>query len=213
LVSLALPDGSDSSGSLQSFYPGGAQEWKSPSFLDGQVNRWPLHRPARAGPRGCGAQKPAEKSLGLVRPGSQRMDRRRAGAANPPGPHAIPRHPAMGGSGGAEPGCRGSPGVEMDCSGLYSSSSAYLAMFVGQSSILGAKELWKTKAPGKCRFFFWSVLHGRSWTAGMLLRHGLRDNDLCALCSQGPETLDHLLAGCMFSREFWFEFLRQFSWQ
>jgi hypothetical protein len=38
-------------------------------------------------------------------------------------------------------------------SGKYSASSAYNAMFIGQTGVLGAKELWKVKAPNKCRFF------------------------------------------------------------
>jgi hypothetical protein len=74
------------------------------------------------------------------------------------------------------------------------------------------KELWKVIAPGKCRFFLWSVLHGRTWTSERLFRHGLRDDDSCALCNQGPETVDHLLTGCIFSREFWFKFLRRYGW-
>jgi hypothetical protein len=38
-------------------------------------------------------------------------------------------------------------------SGQYSSSTAYQSMFIGQLALLGAKELWKVKAPGKCLFF------------------------------------------------------------
>jgi hypothetical protein len=38
-------------------------------------------------------------------------------------------------------------------SGNYSSRSAYTAMFFGEASILGAKELWKVRAPKKCKFF------------------------------------------------------------
>jgi hypothetical protein len=38
-------------------------------------------------------------------------------------------------------------------SGRYSASSAYNVMFLGQSQLLGTKELWKTKAPNKCCFF------------------------------------------------------------
>jgi hypothetical protein len=97
--------------------------------------------------------------------------------------------------------------------GLYSTSSAHSAMFLGQSSILGAKELWKIKALGKCHFFFWSVLHGRTWTSDRLFRHGLRDDESCALCSQATEMVDHLLAGCVFNCEFRFKFFWRFGWQ
>jgi hypothetical protein len=77
-------------------------------------------------------------------------------------------------------------------SGVYSASSAYAAMFTGQTQMLGAKELWKAKAPNKCRFFVWLVLHGRSWTSERAWRHGLRNDACCALCDQSIETLDHL---------------------
>jgi hypothetical protein len=69
------------------------------------------------------------------------------------------------------------------------------------------------KAPGKCRFFLWTVLHGRAWTAERRYRHGLQDSNSCSLCAQDSETVDHLLAGCVFSWEFWFRFLRRFGWQ
>jgi hypothetical protein len=55
--------------------------------------------------------------------------------------------------------------------------------------------------PGKCKFFAWLVLHGRSWTSDRLHRHGLKDFDICTLCAQEVETLDHLLVDCVFSRE------------
>lgn len=47
----------------------------------------------------------------------------------------------------------------------YSAASAYGAMFVGSSTPLGAKLIWKTAAPPRVQFFFWLVLHGRCWTA------------------------------------------------
>jgi hypothetical protein len=39
-------------------------------------------------------------------------------------------------------------------SDTYSSSSAYLELCLGQSSLLDAKEQWKARAPGKCNFSF-----------------------------------------------------------
>jgi hypothetical protein len=84
---------------------------------------------------------------------------------------------------------------------------------LGQSSLLGAKELWKTKAPNKCRFFVWLVLHARCWTADLLHRHGLQSDATCALYSQCTEGINHLLVGCVFSREIWFKILRRCGWQ
>jgi hypothetical protein len=61
--------------------------------------------------------------------------------------------------------------------GIYSSSSAYVALFLGRVDILGARQIWKTKMPGKCKFFAWLVLHGRCWTFDRLHHHGLKDSD------------------------------------
>lgn len=55
----------------------------------------------------------------------------------------------------------------------YSASSAYGAMFIGSSRSLGAKQIWKTAAPPRVRFFFWLIMHERCWTAERRCRHGL----------------------------------------
>jgi hypothetical protein len=43
----------------------------------------------------------------------------------------------------------------------YSAASAYGAMFLGSSSPLGVRQIWKTSAPPRVRFFFWLVMHDR----------------------------------------------------
>jgi hypothetical protein len=68
--------------------------------------------------------------------------------------------------------------------GTYSASSAYRAFFVGMATLRGAKELWKVRAPPKCKFFFWLLLHDRLWTAARRKRHGLQDDDVCIFCDQ-----------------------------
>ena len=87
--------------------------------------------------------------------------------------------------------------------GVYSSSLAYRAFFHGRAQMLGAAELWATAAPPKVKFFFWLALHRRLWTAVRRRRHGLQANDDCVLCSQEPETADHLFAACVFTRALW----------
>jgi hypothetical protein len=37
---------------------------------------------------------------------------------------------------------------------VYSASSAYRSFFLGMSSLLGAREVWKASAPPKVKFFF-----------------------------------------------------------
>lgn len=91
--------------------------------------------------------------------------------------------------------------------GTYSASTAYRAFFVGMSSLRGAKELWRVKAPVRTKFFFWLALHQRLWTADRRRRHNLQDNGDCALCDQMSETVDHLLLGCVYSWEVWVRIL------
>ena len=97
--------------------------------------------------------------------------------------------------------------------GVYSSSSAYRAFFHGRVQMLGAAELWATAAPPKVKIFFWLALHRRLWTAARRRRHGLQANDDCVLCSQEPETADHLFAACVFTRELWHRLLQRVGFQ
>lgn len=39
------------------------------------------------------------------------------------------------------------------------------------------------------------------------MRHGLLDDDVCALCDQEQESEDHLATGCVFAREVWYRVL------
>jgi hypothetical protein len=96
--------------------------------------------------------------------------------------------------------------------GIFTTSSAYHSFFIGQHPIDGAGLLRKMCAPPKCKFFIWLVLHDRCWTAARRKKHGLQDNDDCALCSQVSETIDHILIECSFSRELWFNFLHRVGW-
>jgi hypothetical protein len=96
-------------------------------------------------------------------------------------------------------------------SGAYSTFSAYVTMFVGQTQILGAKELWKVNAPEQVSFF---LLVSDAWQEldfeGMPRCHGIRDD---ALCDQEGESMDHLLATCLYAREVWFKDLQCCGWQ
>jgi hypothetical protein len=90
----------------------------------------------------------------------------------------------------------------------YSAASTYGAMFIGSSIPLGTKHIWKTSAPPRVKFFFWLVMHGRCWTGDRRFRHGLQDSNVCIICDQEAETMDHILLGCTFSREVWVSWLR-----
>jgi hypothetical protein len=95
----------------------------------------------------------------------------------------------------------------------FSASSAYQAFFVERHAVPGAKLLRKTRAPPKCKFFIWLVLHDRCWTAQRRKRRNLQDDDSCALCNQLPESIAHLLLACPTSREVCFLALRRLNWQ
>jgi hypothetical protein len=48
---------------------------------------------------------------------------------------------------------------------------------------------------------------GRRWA-----RHGLQDSAACNLCDQKDETVDHLLANCVVTRELWDKLLQPSGW-
>jgi hypothetical protein len=89
-------------------------------------------------------------------------------------------------------------------SSQYSASSVmYRVFFIGQTGVLGAKELQKTIAPPICKFFVWLALLGRCWTSESLQHHSLPNSGACTLYSQSDEVLSHLLLTCVYSREVW----------
>lgn len=87
--------------------------------------------------------------------------------------------------------------------GVYTTSSAYRAFFIGSAALPGARLVWRAATPPKVKFFFWLALHGRLWTADRRHRHGLQPHATCILCNQDVETADHLLTVCPFTREVW----------
>jgi hypothetical protein len=67
---------------------------------------------------------------------------------------------------------------------VYSANSCYLGMFHGSITMAGALQVWKSRAPAKCRFFLWLALHDRCWTADRLERRGLPRPVACPFCDQ-----------------------------
>ena len=56
--------------------------------------------------------------------------------------------------------------------------------------------------------FLWLAVKQRHWTGDRRARHGLEARELCYLCDQGQEMIDHIIATCPFSREVWFYVLQ-----
>ena len=91
--------------------------------------------------------------------------------------------------------------------GVYTARSAYDALFQGAVLFEPFERIWKSWAPSKCRFFMWLVAHQRCWTADRLAKRGLPHPNRCPLCDQDEENIQHLLVGCVFARDFWFQLL------
>lgn len=89
-------------------------------------------------------------------------------------------------------------------SGQYSVASAYRAFFHGLVYFPCVKQLWKARAPLKCKFFVWLVLHKHCWAADRLQCHGRPNKGICSLCQQEPESVEHLFMECPMAREVWF---------
>uniref|UniRef100_A0A0D9ZL79 GST N-terminal domain-containing protein n=1 Tax=Oryza glumipatula TaxID=40148 RepID=A0A0D9ZL79_9ORYZ len=77
-------------------------------------------------------------------------------------------------------------------------SSAYNALFIGRIPFQ-AEPIWRSLAPPCCRYFLWLVALKRCWTAD----RGLPHPDLCVLCEQEEESIDHILVACPESRQLW----------
>jgi hypothetical protein len=92
-------------------------------------------------------------------------------------------------------------------SGQFSSKSCYKAFFLGSITFEPWKRLWKSWAPPKCKFFIWLAIRNKCWTADRLQKRGLDHPEVCPLCDQEPENIQHLLCTCVFSRQFWYYIL------
>ena len=55
----------------------------------------------------------------------------------------------------------------------------------------------------------WLVAHNRCWTADRLARRNLPRPERCLFCDQEEETIHHILAGCVFARQFWYVLLQR----
>ncbi|WVZ85337.1 hypothetical protein U9M48_032277 [Paspalum notatum var. saurae] len=102
---------------------------------------------------------------------------------------------------------------QFSSSGVYSTKSAYGGFFIGAVQFGPWERIWKTWAPGKCKFFMWLVAHNRCWTANRLAKRGLPHPERCLLCDQAEETIDHLLISCVFARQAWYSILQQVGLQ
>lgn len=62
--------------------------------------------------------------------------------------------------------------------GVYSSRSCYRSFFGGRVGMAGALQIWRSRAPPKCRFFLWLAARNRQLTGSVgagcpIMRHAL----------------------------------------
>ncbi|WVZ53725.1 hypothetical protein U9M48_004630 [Paspalum notatum var. saurae] len=100
---------------------------------------------------------------------------------------------------------------KLSSSGVYSSKTAYRAMFVGSIKFSPCKRIWKSWAPPNCKFFTWLAINNRCWTSDRLAKHGLPHQPACPFCDQDVESIHHILTACVFSREVWTWVLRKLN--
>lgn len=63
--------------------------------------------------------------------------------------------------------------------------------------------VWKSRAPPRVCFFGWLLLKERIQCRANLHRKNILDDDICELCRQNPETVDHLIFHCSVAAQFW----------
>ncbi|WVZ49359.1 LOW QUALITY PROTEIN: hypothetical protein U9M48_000726, partial [Paspalum notatum var. saurae] len=91
---------------------------------------------------------------------------------------------------------------EMDRISIFGNLPNPGATLASQPTLLSLRDLpwrliWKSWAPLLCKFFLWLAKNNRCWTADRLAKRGLPHPDVCPLCDQVDETLQHILIGCL----------------
>jgi hypothetical protein len=84
-------------------------------------------------------------------------------------------------------------------SGVYSSSSAYLAQFETPPTSFMVPAVCANWAPPKCKSFAWLILKNQVQTADCLIHHGWSSCGLFQLCKRELETTTHLIFQCGYS--------------
>jgi len=87
--------------------------------------------------------------------------------------------------------------------GDYSAKSAYNIQFAGSHGQFISSHIWQAESEGKHKFFTWLLVQSKLLIADNLLKRQWPCEPVCQLCSQEPETADHLILSCCFAKEVW----------
>lgn len=66
------------------------------------------------------------------------------------------------------------------------------------------KQLWKVKVPQKIKHFLWKICHNFVHVLANLWKKKLVNSALCPICLKEPETIEHTLLLCEWTRGVWF---------
>ncbi|CAN1142459.1 Putative ribonuclease H protein At1g65750 [Linum perenne] len=95
--------------------------------------------------------------------------------------------------------------------GKYTVRSGYALITENQSDNTAENERWKTiwnwQGPNKVRHFLWLMGHNRLLTNNERRRRHLADSDLCPICNEESETVEHCIRGCTLATEVWKELI------
>lgn len=65
-------------------------------------------------------------------------------------------------------------------------------------------KIWKVHAPQKIKLFLWKLCHDILPVKENLRKRRLTEEGICPVCKQCPETLEHALLQCQWTRPVWF---------
>ena len=96
----------------------------------------------------------------------------------------------------------------------YKVNKAYLMLHQNRSPIFqdqgyygihcsGWKLFWKVKLPMKVLNFIWKLLHDSLPVFQKLRCRGIAASNVCLMCNEEEETVNHLFLQCPFARAIW----------
>nr|KAJ0199817.1 hypothetical protein LSAT_V11C600332230 [Lactuca sativa] len=91
----------------------------------------------------------------------------------------------------------------LDHSGVYTVSS--LQKYIDNRTLPRSDAVWNWNplVPGKVNILAWRTSHKRLPCMENLYKIGISSSDLCQMCHEATESVDHIFVGCPISKEAW----------